>query len=162
MEQFTIESSMYARHFPAIFVFLNCVASTGLVLITNTAVVSWFLDANMAALTSDKWKLSTCENTYWPKKNSDSRMRKNHILPFITVATPFFPHQPSVFHGPEITMHKDALHHGDWEHRDIHNIYGLYQHMATAQGQIDRSGGRERPFVLSRAFFAGTQRNGKY
>lgn len=89
-------------------------------------------------------------------------MRKNHILPFITVATPFFPHQPSVFHGPEITMHKDALHHGDWEHRDIHNIYGLYQHMATAQGQIDRSGGRERPFVLSRAFFAGTQRNGKY
>ncbi|KAJ7374235.1 hypothetical protein OS493_007312 [Desmophyllum pertusum] len=68
--------------------------------------------------------------------------------------------EPSVFHGPEITMHKDALHHGDWEHRDIHNIYGFYQHMATAQGQIDRSGGRERPFVLSRAFFAGTQRNG--
>lgn len=58
-------------------------------------------------------------------------------------------------------MHKDALHHGDWEHRDIHNVYGFYQHMATVQGQIDRSGGRERPFVLSRAFFAGTQRHGK-
>ena len=28
-------------------------------------------------------------------------------------------------------MHKDALHHGDWEHRDIHNVYGFYQHMAT-------------------------------
>lgn len=84
-----------------------------------------------------------------------------NILPFIILASPFFPHQPSVFHGPEITMHKDALHHGDWEHRDIHNIYGFYQHMATAQGQIDRSGGSERPFVLSRAFFAGTQRNGK-
>ncbi|RMX38788.1 hypothetical protein pdam_00017684 [Pocillopora damicornis] len=68
--------------------------------------------------------------------------------------------EPSVFHGPEITMHKDALHFGDWEHRDVHNIYGFYQHMATVQGQIDRSGGRERPFVLSRAFFAGTQRNG--
>lgn len=66
-----------------------------------------------------------------------------------------------MFHGPEITMHKDALHHGDWEHRDVHNIYGFYQHMATNQGQIDRSGGRERPFVLSRAFFAGTQRHGK-
>lgn len=73
-----------------------------------------------------------------------------------------FSFQPSVFHGPEITMHKDALHFGDWEHRDVHNIYGFYQHMATAQGQIDRSGGRERPFVLSRAFFAGTQRNGMY
>ena len=66
-----------------------------------------------------------------------------------------------MFHGPEITMHKDALHHGDWEHRDVHNIYGFYQHMATNQGQIDRSGGRERPFVLSRAFFSGTQRHGK-
>jgi len=77
-------------------------------------------------------------------------------LPFGSVSP-----QPSVFHGPEITMHKDALHHGDWEHRDIHNVYGFYQHMATVQGQIDRSGGRERPFVLSRAFFAGTQRHGK-
>lgn len=68
--------------------------------------------------------------------------------------------EPSVFHGPEITMHKDAVHHGDWEHRDVHNIFGMYLHMATAQGLIDRSEGKERPFVLSRAFFAGTQRYG--
>lgn len=33
--------------------------------------------------------------------------------------------EPSVFNGPEITMHKDCLHYGGWEHRDIHNIYGL-------------------------------------
>jgi len=33
--------------------------------------------------------------------------------------------EPSVFNGPEITMHKDAVHYGGWEHRDIHNIYGL-------------------------------------
>lgn len=68
--------------------------------------------------------------------------------------------EPSVFHGPEVTMHKDALHYADWEHRDIHNVYGFYQHMATVQGLIDRSGGTHRPFVLSRAFFAGTQRHG--
>ncbi|XP_074630015.1 neutral alpha-glucosidase AB-like isoform X2 [Acropora palmata] len=68
--------------------------------------------------------------------------------------------EPSVFHGPEVTMHKDALHYADWEHRDIHNVYGFYQHMATVQGLIDRSGGSHRPFVLSRAFFAGTQRHG--
>ena len=59
-------------------------------------------------------------------------------------------------------MHKDAVHHGDWEHRDVHNIFGMYLHMATAQGLIDRSGGKERPFVLSRAFFAGTQRYGNF
>ncbi len=58
-------------------------------------------------------------------------------------------------------MHKDALHYGDWEHRDIHNVFGTYFHQATAQGQIQRSGGNERPFVLSRAFFAGSQRVGK-
>ncbi|KAA0709548.1 Neutral alpha-glucosidase AB [Triplophysa tibetana] len=67
--------------------------------------------------------------------------------------------EPSVFNGPEVTMHKDALH-GTWEHRDIHNLYGLYVHMATAEGQIQRSGGVERPFVLTRAFFAGSQRYG--
>ncbi len=34
--------------------------------------------------------------------------------------------EPSVFNGPEITMHKDARHFGDIEHRDVHNLYGTY------------------------------------
>lgn len=34
--------------------------------------------------------------------------------------------------------------------------------MATAEGQIQRSGGVERPFVLTRAFFAGSQRYGEF
>ncbi|XP_057213820.1 neutral alpha-glucosidase AB isoform X1 [Triplophysa rosa] len=67
--------------------------------------------------------------------------------------------EPSVFNGPEVTMHKDALH-GVWEHRDVHNLYGLYVQKATADGLIQRSGGVERPFVLTRAFFAGSQRYG--
>lgn len=33
--------------------------------------------------------------------------------------------EPSVFNAPEVTMHKDAKHFGGWEHRDVHNIYGL-------------------------------------
>uniref|UniRef100_A0A674JDG3 Glucosidase II alpha subunit n=1 Tax=Terrapene triunguis TaxID=2587831 RepID=A0A674JDG3_9SAUR len=68
--------------------------------------------------------------------------------------------EPSVFNGPEVTMYKDALHEGSWEHRDLHNLYGFYVQMATAQGLEQRSGGLERPFVLSRAFFAGSQRYG--
>uniref|UniRef100_A0AAR2L662 Neutral alpha-glucosidase AB n=1 Tax=Pygocentrus nattereri TaxID=42514 RepID=A0AAR2L662_PYGNA len=67
--------------------------------------------------------------------------------------------EPSVFNGPEVTMYKDAMH-GKWEHRDVHNLYGLYVHMATTDGLIQRSGGTERPFVLTRAFFAGSQRYG--
>jgi alpha 1,3-glucosidase len=68
--------------------------------------------------------------------------------------------EPSVFNGPEITMPKDAVHHGNWEHRDMHNLYGYYLHMATSEGLAQREPGNLRPFVLSRAFFAGTQRIG--
>ncbi|KPP60741.1 neutral alpha-glucosidase C-like [Scleropages formosus] len=68
--------------------------------------------------------------------------------------------EPSVFGGPEQTMPKDAVHHGGVEHRELHNLYGFYQHLATVEGLISRSGGLERPFVLSRSFFAGSQRLG--
>ncbi|KAK5857919.1 hypothetical protein PBY51_011128 [Eleginops maclovinus] len=68
--------------------------------------------------------------------------------------------EPSVFDGPEQTMPKDAVHCGGWEHRDLHNLYGFYQHMATAEGLVSRSAGLERPFVLTRSFFAGSQRFG--
>eukprot|EP00158_Paraphelidium_tribonemae_P008381 Partr_v1_DN28567_c0_g2_i1_m72816 putative Glucosidase, alpha len=86
--------------------------------------------------------------------------------------------EPSVFTGPEITMNKDCLHWQDWEHRDVHNIYGMYLHRATYGGHFLRSlpsnehrkwtnrqslaqgPGPHRPFILSRAFFAGTQRYG--
>ncbi|XP_029470724.1 neutral alpha-glucosidase AB isoform X2 [Rhinatrema bivittatum] len=68
--------------------------------------------------------------------------------------------EPSVFNGPEVTMHKDAVHADGWEHRDLHNLYGLYVQKATSEGQLHRSGGEERPFVLTRAFYAGSQRYG--
>jgi len=57
-------------------------------------------------------------------------------------------------------MQKDSKHMGGVEHRDCHNMYGILQQMATAEGQVQRSGGKDRPFVLSRAFFAGTQQYG--
>ncbi|KAJ8401126.1 hypothetical protein AAFF_G00387080 [Aldrovandia affinis] len=68
--------------------------------------------------------------------------------------------EPSVFNGPEKTMPKDAVHCGGWEHRELHNLYGFYQHLATVEGLMSRSGGSERPFVLTRSFFAGSQRLG--
>ncbi|XP_060117238.1 neutral alpha-glucosidase C isoform X1 [Heteronotia binoei] len=68
--------------------------------------------------------------------------------------------EPSVFRGVELTMQKDAVHHGAWEHREVHNLYGFYQQMATAEGLIRRSEELERPFVLTRSFFAGSQKYG--
>ncbi|XP_013407547.1 LOW QUALITY PROTEIN: neutral alpha-glucosidase C-like [Lingula anatina] len=68
--------------------------------------------------------------------------------------------EPSIFGNPDTTMTKDAVHYKGWEHRDLHNVYGMYQQMATYKGLLDRSSGKERPFVLSRSFFAGSQRWG--
>lgn len=68
--------------------------------------------------------------------------------------------EPSVFNGPEITMQKDNLHFNGWEHRDVHNLYGHYVHRATYEGHLLRSNNQERPFILSRSFFAGSQKYG--
>ncbi|SGY21788.1 BQ5605_C016g08274 [Microbotryum silenes-dioicae] len=68
--------------------------------------------------------------------------------------------EPSVFDGPEITMHKDAIHYGGWEHRDVHNINGMLYQNITARGLLEREPVPRRPFVLTRAFFAGSQRFG--
>jgi mannosyl-oligosaccharide alpha-1,3-glucosidase len=69
--------------------------------------------------------------------------------------------EPSVFNGPEVTMHKDAKHlGGQFEHRDVHNQYGFYMQMATVSGQLQRDSHRTRAFVLTRSFFVGSQRYG--
>lgn len=69
--------------------------------------------------------------------------------------------EPSVFSGPETTMPKDNLHHGNWEHRDVHNLNGLTFHNATYAALLERKKGEvRRPFILTRAFYAGSQRLG--
>eukprot|EP00931_Biecheleriopsis_adriatica_P007179 TRINITY_DN108496_c0_g1_i1.p1 TRINITY_DN108496_c0_g1~~TRINITY_DN108496_c0_g1_i1.p1 ORF type:complete len:954 (+),score=171.13 TRINITY_DN108496_c0_g1_i1:50-2863(+) len=72
--------------------------------------------------------------------------------------------EPSVFNGPEVTMPRDNLHKCSSdaygiEHRDVHNVYGFYHHMATVEGQLVRDP-TVRPFVLTRSFFAGSHRHG--
>ncbi|ETN44530.1 uncharacterized protein HMPREF1541_10200 [Cyphellophora europaea CBS 101466] len=68
--------------------------------------------------------------------------------------------EPSVFNGPEITMPKDNIHHGNWEHRDVHNINGMTFHNATYHALIERKKGEIlRPFILTRSFYAGSQRS---
>ena len=69
--------------------------------------------------------------------------------------------EPSVFNGPETTAPKDNLHHGNWEHRDIHNINGMTFVNATYHALVERKKGeRQRPFVLTRSFYTGGQRLG--
>ncbi|KAF5287933.1 hypothetical protein FQA39_LY15603 [Lamprigera yunnana] len=66
--------------------------------------------------------------------------------------------EPSVFNGPEVTMPKDCIHYGDWEHRHVHNLYSLYNTLTSFEGLLKRSGNKLRPFILTRGHFAGSQR----
>lgn len=65
--------------------------------------------------------------------------------------------EPSIFNGPETTAPKDLLHFDNYEHRSVHNIYGLSFHEATYHSLLKRNP-NQRPFVLTRSFFAGSQR----
>ncbi|KAJ5803861.1 CAZyme family GH31 [Penicillium psychrosexuale] len=67
--------------------------------------------------------------------------------------------EPSVFNGPDMTMPKDNLHHGNWEHRDIHNLNGLTLVNATYKAMLERKKGEmRRPFILTRSYYSGAQR----
>lgn len=68
--------------------------------------------------------------------------------------------EPSVFDGPETSAHKDNLHYGNWEHRSVHNIVGKSFHELTYNALVKRSEHqeRQRPFILTRSYFAGSQR----
>ena len=68
--------------------------------------------------------------------------------------------EPACFDPYEKTMPKSNIHNfGNnnlVEHRDAHNTYGYFNHKATYEGLLERSKGQERPFVLSRSYFAGS------
>lgn len=66
--------------------------------------------------------------------------------------------EPSVFKGPETSAPKDLVHFGGWEHRSVHNLYSLTVHESTFQAYQKRFSHNKRPFILTRAFFAGSQR----
>jgi alpha 1,3-glucosidase len=62
----------------------------------------------------------------------------------------------SVFDSPELTAPRDLRHFGGFEEREVHNLYGHLMASATFGGMYRRD--KYRPFVLTRSFFAGTQR----
>ena len=69
--------------------------------------------------------------------------------------------EPAIFDGPDKTMPLDTLHRLNdgttKDHRAIHNVFGMQNARATFEG-LRRLSPDERPFVLTRAAYAGTQR----
>ena len=70
--------------------------------------------------------------------------------------------EPAVIgsNGPATTFDMDAVHNtemGPKSHAEIHNVYGMLETMATRDGML-RAHPNERPFIITRATFAGGQR----
>jgi alpha-glucosidase len=69
--------------------------------------------------------------------------------------------EPSVFLRADQTMPLDTVHRFDdgttRDHRAVHNFYGMQNARATYEG-LRKLEGDERPFVLTRAAYAGTER----
>ena len=68
--------------------------------------------------------------------------------------------EPALFVPPTGTMPLDARHDNEGQptdHREIHNVYGLTMTRSTFEG-LSRLRPTERPFVLTRATYAGGQR----
>jgi alpha-glucosidase len=69
--------------------------------------------------------------------------------------------EPSVFKTPTKTMPLDAVHRVDsggvTSHREVHNVFGMENSRATYEG-LKKLQGNRRPFVLTRATYAGGQR----
>jgi alpha-glucosidase len=67
--------------------------------------------------------------------------------------------EPSVFNAEGNTLPPNTVHHVDGKqknHREMHNLYGLGMSMATFEGIQKLT--RKRPFVLTRAGYAGIQK----
>lgn len=68
--------------------------------------------------------------------------------------------EPSIFERIDKTMPLDTVHSVEGrktDHREIHNVFGMQNARATYEG-LSRLQPNVRPFVLTRAAYAGTQR----
>ncbi|OBA21044.1 hypothetical protein METBIDRAFT_31664 [Metschnikowia bicuspidata var. bicuspidata NRRL YB-4993] len=68
--------------------------------------------------------------------------------------------EPSFFNGPETSSPRDNLHYGAVEHRSVHNLWGKAFHELTHNALSKRLAptSRQRPFILTRSYYAGSQR----
>ncbi|TIC73206.1 glycoside hydrolase family 31 protein [Wallemia mellicola] len=101
----------------------------------------------------DKWKVS-CLGTKEPILCNLKKDSTPDLFTWVDM------NEPAVFNGPEITMPKDTVFYGGVEHRDLHNINGILFANLTSQALEQRQEKNSRSFVLSRSFYAGSQRFG--
>jgi len=74
--------------------------------------------------------------------------------------------EPAVFSTDSHTMPMDAIHvktDGTTRtHLEIHNAYGALHQRSSYRGLLKRDNNKQRPFVLTRSFFMGSQKFSAY
>ena len=91
---------------------------------TLSRIIKWSLSGCGCVVTgSSAWLdfVDPSVREYWASRF----LPENYVGSTLDLFTWNDMNEPSVFNAPEVTMHKDARHFGGWEHRDVHNIYGL-------------------------------------
>ena len=67
--------------------------------------------------------------------------------------------EPAVFDVPDMSLPRDTQHINGYEDRSVHNVYGHLMVSSSYKGQVLRNSDKnERPFVLTRSLFAGSQK----
>ena len=90
----------------------------------------------------------------------------NYFYDFKNFGTWVDMNEPSVFtfdKYEEMSMPKNNIHNDGSqliEHREIHNIYGYYYQKVAYESLKNKLGNNTRAFILTRSFYAGSQRNG--
>ena len=65
----------------------------------------------------------------------------------------------AVFDSCDLTAPRDLIHYGNIEEREVHNIYGHLMVSSSFGGLVKRDQNQNsRPFILTRSFFAGSQK----
>merc|ERR1712060_746543 len=74
--------------------------------------------------------------------------------------------EPAVFSTDSHTMPMDAIHMKadgtERTHLEVHNAYGALHQRSSFRGLLKRDSNTQRPFVLTRSFFLGSQKYGWY
>jgi alpha-glucosidase (family GH31 glycosyl hydrolase) len=91
---------------------------------------------------------------------------EDYFYNFTNLGTWIDMNEPSVFtitKSDEGTMPKTNIHNDGTqlvEHREVHNIYGYFYQKVAYESLKNRLGDNKRAFILTRSFYAGSQKNG--